>query len=82
MSLQSTVVLPALWVTFWLSNVFMTVTSEVTLVNRNVTDSLRVGKNGCKRNSHCPNSATCQSVSGLCLCIDNQRNFLNYNSYY
>ena len=73
----------ALWVTFWLSNVFMTVTSEVTLVNRNVTDSFRVGKNSCKLNtSYCPNSATCLSGSGLCLCIDSQPNFRNYDGYY
>ena len=80
MSLQSTVVLLALWVTFWLSNVLMTVTSEVTLVNRNATDSFRVGENSCKLNtSHCPNSATCQSDSGLCLCNNSQPNFLSYH---
>ena len=50
---------------------------EVVLVNRNFTDSFRVGKDGCTKNSDCPDSATCQSDSGLCLCSDSQPNFRN-----
>ena len=53
---------------------------EVTLVNRNVTDSFRVGENGCRIDTDCSMSttstATCQSDSGLCLCNDGQPNFL------
>ena len=71
--LQYTVVL--LLVTFWSC---MTA-GEVTLVNRYVTDIFRVGKDGCTRNSDCPDQATCQSDSGLCLCSDSQPNFLYFN---
>ena len=53
--------------------------SEVTLVNRNATDSFRVGKDGCTRKIDCPNHATCQSGSGLCLCSDSYPNFLNFS---
>ena len=51
---------------------------EVTLVNRNVTDSFRVGKDGCTNENNCPVSTTCQFDSGLCLCSHSQPNFLNY----
>ena len=50
---------------------------EVVLVHRNVTDSFRVGKDGCTNDSSvCPTSSTCQADSGLCLC-GNLPNFLN-----
>ena len=51
---------------------------EVVLVNRNVTDSFRVGKDGCTNDpSLCTNiSATCQS-DGLCLCNKDSSNFRN-----
>ena len=59
---------------------------EVVLVNRNVTDSFRVGKGGCKNDSNvCPSSSTCQRDSGLCLCgrLPNFRNPVveNINGY-
>ena len=50
---------------------------EVVLVNRNFTDSFRVGNDGCTKNSDCSDSATCQSDRGLCLCSDSQPNFRN-----
>jgi hypothetical protein len=41
---------------------------EVVLVNRNVTDSFRVGKDGCTSDtSVCKSNATCQP-DGSCLC--------------
>ena len=52
---------------------------EVTLVNRNFTDSFRVDKNGCTEDTNCTSSASCQSDSGLCLCNDGNPNFLYYN---
>ena len=56
---------------------------QVTLVNRNLTDSFRVGENGCRIDSGCSMSATltatCQPDSGLCLCMDGKPNFLFYN---
>ena len=57
--------------------VFVTA-SEVTLVNRNVQDSFRVGAAGCN-NSNCPGKAICQSNTSLCLCDNGRPNFLNYN---
>jgi hypothetical protein len=43
---------------------------KVVWVKRNVTDSFRVGKDGCTNDtSICRrSSATCQPDSGLCLC--------------
>ena len=73
MSLQFTVVL--LWVTFW----WCITAGEVTLVHRNVTDSFRAGEDGCTKNIDCPDHATCQSDSGLCLCSESVPNFLYYN---
>ena len=53
--------------------------NEVVLVNRNVTDSFFVGKDGCTNNaSVCPRSATCQAESGLCLCNKDSPNFVNH----
>ena len=53
---------------------------EVVWVNRNVTDSFCVGKDGCTNNtSVCPSSSTCQTGSGLCLCRDSQPSFINPN---
>ena len=51
---------------------------EVVWVNRNVTDSFRVGKDGCTNDkSVCTNvSATCQP-DGLCLCSEGLPNFRN-----
>ena len=61
----------------------VSVRCEVTSVNRNVTDSFRVGENGCRIDANCSLSttytATCQSDSGLCLCMDGQPNFLFYD---
>ena len=54
--------------------------SQVTFVNRNVTDSFRVGEDGCTKNTDCPDSATCQYDSGLCLCSDGRPNFLNFTA--
>ena len=57
--------------------VFMT-GCEVVWVNRNVTDSFRVGKDGCTNDtSFCPSSSTCQIDSGLCLCRDSEPSFSN-----
>ena len=51
---------------------------EVVWVNRNVTDSFRVGKDGCTKNtSVCPSSSTCQTDSGLCLCLNGEPTFTN-----
>ena len=53
---------------------------EVVWVNRNVTDSFRVGKDGCKNDtSVCPSTSICQTDSGLCLCRDHMPNFRNPN---
>ena len=53
--------------------------NEVVLVNRNVTDSFFVGKDGCTNNATvCPRSATCQAESGLCLCNKDSPNFVNH----
>ena len=65
------------WVVCLLFKVVL-VRCQVTLVNRNVTDSFRVGENGCRINADCSPTATCQSDSGLCLCSDGQPNFLFY----
>ena len=67
-----------LWVVCLLFKVVL-IRCEVTLVNRNVTDSFRVGKDGCMTNTDCPSSATCQSESGLCLCSDGYPNFLKHS---
>ena len=56
------------------------IAGEVVLVNRNVTDSFRVG-NGCIRNNNCgTSSATCQFESGLCFCSVDEPNFLHFNA--
>ena len=65
------------WVVCLLLKVVL-VRCQVTVVIRNVTDSFRVGENGCPRNADCSLTATCQSDSGLCLCNDGQPNFLFY----
>ena len=72
MSLKYTV-----WVIYLCYKVVMTAGCEVVLVNRNVTDSFRVGKNGCTNDERvCTSSATCQS-DGLCLCSADKPNFRN-----
>ncbi|CAB4039550.1 Hypothetical predicted protein, partial [Paramuricea clavata] len=50
---------------------------EVVLVNRNVADSFRVGKDGCTNDtSVCTDFATaCRQSDGLCLCPVGQPNF-------
>ena len=51
---------------------------EVVLVNRNVSDSFRVGKDGCTNDtSVCPSSSTCHTDSGLCLCVGTKPSFRN-----
>ena len=53
--------------------------NEVVLVNRDVTDSFFVGKDGCTNNAGvCPRSATCQAEGGLCLCNKDSPNFVNH----
>ena len=53
--------------------------NEVVLVNRDVTDSYLVGKDGCRNNANvCSRSATCQPESGLCLCNESSPNFVNH----
>jgi hypothetical protein len=50
---------------------------EVVWVNRNVTDSFRVGNNGCTNDTGlCTSSATCQS-DGLCLCKSDRPSYRN-----
>jgi hypothetical protein len=57
-----------LWVMYFSYEVVM-IGCEVVWVNRNVTDSFRVGEDGCTSDSSvCPESSTCQRDSGLCLC--------------
>ncbi|CAB4044499.1 Hypothetical predicted protein [Paramuricea clavata] len=74
MSLRYKVVL--VWVTCLSCKVIMT-GCEVVLVNRNVTDSFRVGNDGCTNDATvCTSSATCQS-DGSCLCSDSKPNFRN-----
>jgi hypothetical protein len=77
MSLKYTVVL--VWVICLYYKVVMT-GCEVVLVNRNITDSFRVGEDGCTNNvSVCTSSATCQS-DGSCLCSGSSKpNFGNPN---
>ena len=66
-----------LWFISLSCKIFMT-GCEVAWVNRNVTDSFRVGKDGCTNNtSVCPSSSTCQADSGLCLCLDIEPSFRN-----
>ena len=67
-----------LWVTCLLFKVVL-IRCEVTLVNRNVTDSFRIGEDGCTKNIGCPDHATCQLDSGVCLCNDQYPNFLNHS---
>ena len=76
MSLKYTVVL--VWLTCLSCEVVVTC-CKVVLVNRNVTDSFRVGKNGCTndKNICTQSSATCQPDSGLCLCGESEPNFRN-----
>ncbi|CAB4042024.1 Hypothetical predicted protein, partial [Paramuricea clavata] len=74
MSLKCNVVL--VWVTCLSCKVVMT-GCEVVLVNRNVTDSFRVGEDGCTNDpSVCTSSATCQ-YDGSCLCNADKTNFRN-----
>lgn len=42
---------------------------EVTWVTRNVTDSFRIGQDGCLNESVCTTTASCQT-DGSCLCKD------------
>ena len=50
---------------------------EVVWVNRNVTDSFRVGKDGCRNDtSVCPSRAKCRP-DGSCLCNVYNPNFRN-----
>ena len=65
------------WIVCLLFKVVL-VRCEVTSVIRNVTDSFRIGENGCRIDADCSSTATCQSDSGLCLCNDGQPNFLFY----
>ena len=74
MSVQFTMM--SLWTVCLLFKILL-IRCEVVLVNRNFTDSFRVGNDGCTKNSHCPDPATCQYDSGLCLCSDSQPNFRN-----
>ena len=65
-----------LWVMYF-SHEIVTIGGKVVLVNRNVTDSFRVGEDGCTSGSSvCPKSSTCQRDSGLCLC-GHKLTFLN-----
>ena len=50
---------------------------EVVLVNRNVTDSFRVGEDGCTNDaSVCTDFGTaCRQSDGLCLCPVGEPNF-------
>ena len=65
-----------LWVMYFSCEI-VTIGAEVVLVNRNVTDSFRVGEDGCTNDSSvCPKSSTCQPGSGLCLC-GHKLNFRN-----
>ena len=49
---------------------------EVVSVLRNVTDSFRVGEDGCTNDINvCSSSSTCQNDSGLCLCNNETPNF-------
>jgi hypothetical protein len=74
MSLKFTVVL--VWV-IYLSYKMILTGCEVVLVNRNVQDRFRVGKDGCKFDtSVCTNRAKCQS-DGSCLCSDDEPDFRN-----
>ena len=78
MSLKYNIVL--VWVICVYYKVVMT-GCEVVLVNRNITDSFRVGEDGCKNNasdSVCTSLATCQS-DGSCLCSGSKPNFRNPN---
>ena len=77
MSFQLIAPVVLLWITLWPFMVFITA-REVTLVNRNVKDSFRVGEAGCD-NTNCPGTAICQSNTSLCLCDNREPNFLNYN---
>ena len=55
---------------------------KVVWVNRNVTDSFRVGKDGCTNDDNvCPSSSTCQTDSGLCFCRDSEPSFSNPNGF-
>ena len=50
---------------------------EVVLVKRNVTDSFRVGKDGCTNDtSVCKSNATCQP-DGSCLCNSESLSYRN-----
>jgi hypothetical protein len=74
MSLKYNVVL--VWVTCFCHKVVVN-GYEVVLVNRNVTDSFRVGQDGCTNDKFvCPDFSTCQS-DGFCLCNFTRPNYRN-----
>jgi hypothetical protein len=74
MSLKYTVVL--VWAICLSCKVVMT-GCEVVLVNRNVTDSFRVGKDGCTSDkSVCKSNATCQP-DGSCFCNSESLSYRN-----
>ena len=73
MSVQHTLL--SLWVIPLLLKVVL-MRCEVVLVNRNVIDSFRVGKDGCSNNTNiCTISGECQVDSGLCLCLNGLPDF-------
>jgi hypothetical protein len=76
MSFKYTMVL--MWVIYLFYKMVLT-GCEVVLVNRNVLDSFRVGKDGCTHNSSvCTNSQSiCRKSDGLCSCTRFQPNFRN-----
>ncbi|CAB3995088.1 Hypothetical predicted protein [Paramuricea clavata] len=74
MSLKYTVVLACI---IYLSCEMVMTGCEVVWVNRNVTDSFRVGKDGCTNDtSVCKSNATCQS-DGSCLCNSRRPSYRN-----
>jgi hypothetical protein len=74
MSLKYKVV--SVWLICLSCEVVMTA-CEVVWVNRNVTDSFRVGNDGCTNDTGlCTSSATCQS-DGLCLCKSDRPSYRN-----
>ena len=76
MSFKSKVML--LWAVCSMHKVVVS-SNEVVLVERNITDSFRIGKDGCRSDtSVCPSSATCQPDTGLCLCKKDSPHFLDH----
>jgi hypothetical protein len=74
MSLKYTVVLVCV---ICLSYKVVITGCDVVLVNRNVTDSFRVGQDGCTNDARvCTDFGTaCRQSDGLCLCPAGQPNF-------